>query len=101
MAQAARIADSLAALPLVRREATAWQATAGAYQLSVRAAWRADSLHYRAFQNVRGALQDERLVSQNEAAKFVQERHRARRRGLLNYLLTTALCGVGYLVLHR
>ncbi|QKG57002.1 hypothetical protein GKZ68_10410 [Hymenobacter sp. BRD128] len=96
--QAARIADSLAVLPLVRREASAWQGSASQFAQSARTYRAADSLHYHAFQQVRGALQDERLLTANETAKMDTWRHRARKRGLLNYLLTAALGGSFYLL---
>jgi ferric-dicitrate binding protein FerR (iron transport regulator) len=77
-------------LPLVRREALLWKAATDSLRT-------ADAAHYRAFQSVRGALQDERLVTANETAKAEAWRGRARKRGLLNYLLLALVGGVSYL----
>lgn len=97
--QAAKIADSLAVLPAVRREASAWQAAAGHFQTAADSLRAADAAHYRAFQAVRGALQDQRLLTANETASAELWRHRARKRGLLTYALLALLGGAGYVFL--
>ncbi len=97
--QAARIADSLAVLPLVRREAQAWQQAAGHFQTagdSLRVAYVARG---QAYQQLRGALFDQRLLTANETAKAIGWQQRAQRRGWLNCLLLGALASVGYLSL--
>ena len=95
--QAARIADSLSVLPMVRKEAAAWQQAAGHFQSasdSLRVAYVARG---QAYQKIRGALLDQQLLTANETAKAIQWEHRARKRGWLNYLLLAALGGLGYL----
>jgi hypothetical protein len=97
--QAAKIADSLAVLPLVRREACAWQRAAGHFQSasdSLRVAYVARSA---AYQTLRGAMLDQQLLTANETAKAIGWQQRARRRGWLNCLLLGALASVGYLSL--
>ncbi len=92
--QAAKIADSLAVLPLVRREASAWQRAAWHFQTagdSLRVAYVARGA---AYQKLRGAMLDQQLLTTNEVAKAEGWRKRAQRRGLLNYLL---LAAAGYL----
>ena len=97
--QAAKIADSLTVLPLVRREASAWQQAAGHFQSagdSLRVAYVARG---QAYQKLRGAMLDQQLLTANETAKAEGWRQCARRRGLLNYLLAAALAGSGYFIL--
>jgi hypothetical protein len=95
--QAAKIADSLAALPLVRREASAWQQAAGHFQSagdSLRVAYVARGA---AYQKLRGALLDQQLLTANEVAIRTQWKAKARKRGWLNYGLTLLLlASVGY-----
>lgn len=85
-------------LPQVRREASAWQQAAGHFQIAADSARAADAAHYHAFQAIRTALQDEHLLTANETAKMDTWRHRARKRGLLNYCLSAALGGTVYLL---
>jgi hypothetical protein len=95
--QAAKIADSLNVLPLVRREASAWQQAAGHFQSasdSLRVAYVARGA---AYQKIRGALLDQQLLTANETAKADQWKRRAHKRGWLNILLLAALGGVVYL----
>jgi hypothetical protein len=88
--QAAKIADSLAVLPLVRREANAWKAAADSAQAASQARARAN-------QALRSALQGQQALTANETASVELWRHRARKRGLLTYLLLGALVGSTYL----
>ncbi len=95
--QAAKIADSLAVLPLVRQEASYWQAASSHFQTAADSLRAADAAHYRAYLAVRAALGDQLLLTANETAKVESWRHRARKRGVLNYALLALLGGVGYL----
>lgn len=92
IAQAAKIADSLSVLSVVRREAASWK-------LAADSAHAASLARGRAYQQLRGALLDQQLLTANETANADLWRHRARRRGLLSYLLLAGIGGSAYLLL--
>ncbi|MGI4742610.1 MAG: hypothetical protein ACRYG7_46220 [Janthinobacterium lividum] len=100
VAQAAKICDSLAVLPLVRQEAAAWHRSAAHFQSAADSLGQADVLHLRAFQAEKRALQAQAGLLREESARAAQWKHRARRRGLLNYVLLALAGGAGYAFLR-
>lgn len=97
--QAAKIADSLAVLQKVRREAATWQLASQHFQTAADSLRAADTAHYHAYQATHSALLSQQLLTTNETAKVEVWRHRARKRGLLNYALLALLSGAGYVFL--
>jgi hypothetical protein len=97
VAQAAKVADSLRVLPLVRDEALAWRKSSGFFQRAADSLWRANDLNLSAVRSSQRAFEGQRLLTQNEAAKAEAWKQKARRRGLFNWLGLALAGGAAYL----
>jgi hypothetical protein len=86
-AEAARVADSLKVLPVVRAEAMQWQQASAAY--------------LRQAASTRAALSDERQHNVLAEARAADYKKKAHRRGLLNWLFLAVAGGVGCLAITR
>lgn len=97
--QAAKIQDSLRVLPVVRREAAAWQMSSRFYQQAADSLYRSSELNLYAARAAERAFEGQQLLTQNEFAKANAWKQKARRRGLLNWLLLAGAGGAAYLLL--
>ncbi len=96
MAQAAKIADSLAVLPVVRKEAAAWQTSSRFYQQAADSLYKSSELNLSAVRAAERAFEGQQLLTQNEFAQKLEWQRKARRRGLVSALLAALLGGVTY-----
>lgn len=93
------VLDSLAMLPVVRAAAAAWRTTAGQYERGARQLGAADFTHTDAYEAQRRAFEGQARLLASAEADTDRWRHRARRRGVTNFLLSAAVGGLGYLLL--
>lgn len=96
VAQAAKIADSLAVLPVVRKEAAAWQTSSRFYQQAADSLYKSSELNLSAVRAAERAFEGQQLLTQNEFAQKLEWQRKARRRGLVSALLAALLGGVTY-----
>jgi len=100
VAQAGKIQDSLRVLPVVRREAAAWQTSSRFYQLAADSLWRSNELNLEAVRATQAAFEGQMQLTQNEFAKANAWQRKARKRGFLNWLLLAGAGGAAYLFIH-
>ena len=97
--QAAKIEDSLRVLPLVRREARQWQMASGAYQQAADSLRRALRLQQGMGQSYQQSLADQTRLTTSATAEATEWRSKARKRGVINLLLTGAIGALAYLAI--
>ncbi len=99
--QAAKIQDSLKVLPVVRKEAAAWQTSSRFYQQAADSLYKASELNLSAVRAAERAFEGQQLLTQNEFAKANAWKRKARRRGLLNWIGAALVGGAAYFFIAR
>jgi hypothetical protein len=94
VAQAAKVRDSLAVLPKVRREARHWRTAATNYRYAADTAQAAYVRQASATIGMQLALREETVASARYEAKAKEWKEKARRRGFWNWV---AVVGVALL----
>ncbi len=98
--QAAVIRDSLRALPLVRKEASAWRYAASRYKYAADTAYAAQLKQSQASANLRLVLREQRIAITQQTARADKWQAKARKRGLLNWLALGVAGGIVYSLLR-
>lgn len=88
-------------LPVVRAEATAWQAAAVGYRSALDSMTTADTHHRAAYQQEQIATARLGVLLSSSEAVGAEWKGKARKRGLLNGLLLAGLGGLGYFTLTK
>jgi len=94
--QAAKVRDSLNALPLVRREARSLRTAATNYRLSADSARASYYQEVQAGLNVRVALREQKIETVRYEVAAKQWKAKARKRGLLNWLAGALVAAITY-----
>jgi hypothetical protein len=94
--QAAKIQDSLKVLPVVRREAAAWQTSSRFYQQAADSLYKSSELNLSAVRAAERAFEGQQLLTQNEFAQKIGWQKKAKKRGVLNAILATLAAAITY-----
>lgn len=86
-------------LPLVRREASQWRAASGTYRQAADSLRRALALRQGLEQSYQLSLADQSRLTTSATADATEWRSKARKRGVVNILLTSAIGALAYLAI--
>jgi hypothetical protein len=91
---AAKVRDSLNALPAVRKEARSWRTAAGRYKLAADTAFESYLKQVSATGNVQLALREQKVETARQEVDAKKWKGKARRRGFWNWLAGAAVAGL-------
>lgn len=94
--QAAKVRDSLNALPAVRKEARSLRTAAGQYRVAATTANAAYVEQAQVAGNLRLALRESQIETVRQQLNAKQWKAKARKRGLLNWLAAAVVAAITY-----
>jgi hypothetical protein len=94
VATAARVRDSLRALPLVRRSASQWRTAAGRYKLAADTAFESYLKQVQANGNTQLALREQKIETVRYEVEAKKWKGKAQRRSFWGWLAGAAVAGL-------